>query len=103
MKRSAIVRFVLTFWVVLLLSGQQSRADVGERPVASTSVVVMTITGRISKKTLETVRASAPKPKGDPIPAGLIVLLDSSGGDGVVAMEIGRMLRAAKAHHSAAP
>ena len=49
-------------------------------------------------KTLESIKAAFPLAMGDPIPAGLIVLLDSSGGDGAVAMEIGRMLRTAQAH-----
>lgn len=98
MTRSTIFCSVFICFVIFLAGISPARADMGERPAATTSVVVMTISGRISKKTLETVRANAPKPKGDPIPAGLIVLLDSSGGDGMVAMEIGRMLRAAKAH-----
>lgn len=34
----------------------------------------------------------------DPFPAGLIVLLDSPGGDGQVAMQIGRLLRQHEAH-----
>lgn len=33
----------------------------------------------------------------DPIPAGLIVLLNSSGGDGEAAMKIGKLLRSKKA------
>lgn len=34
----------------------------------------------------------------DPIPAGLIVLLDSPGGDGDIAMQMGRLLRKHQAH-----
>lgn len=73
-------------------------ADVGERPKVGSQVTVMTIKGPISKKTVEFVQASVGKGHGDPLPGGFIVLLDSSGGDGVAAMKIGRMLRAARAH-----
>ncbi len=61
-------------------------------------VVVMAIKGQISKKVLESVRGSISNVSGDPIPAGLIVLLDSPGGDGVAAMRIGEILRANRAH-----
>jgi len=64
---------------------------------------VILIKGTISRQLLETMRQTfgaysdaATKP--EPIPAGLIVLLDSRGGDGIAAMEIGRILRRAKAH-----
>ena len=60
--------------------------------------VVIHIKGQISKNVLEKVRGSISQVKGDPIPAGLIVLLDSSGGDGEAAMQIGRLLRSANAH-----
>ena len=61
-------------------------------------VVVMAIKGQISKKVLESIRGSIGNVTGDPMPAGLIVLLDSPGGDGVAAMKIGEILRANKAH-----
>jgi len=60
--------------------------------------VVVGIRGPISKNTLASLRQALPKVNGDPIPAGLIVLLDSAGGDGVAAMEMGRLLRKANAH-----
>ena len=61
-------------------------------------VVVMAIKGQISKKVLESIRNSIGSVNGDPIPAGLIVLLDSPGGDGIAAMKIGEILRTNKAH-----
>lgn len=60
--------------------------------------VVIGIQGPISKNTLASLKQALPKVKGDSIPGGLIVLLDSPGGDGVAAMEIGRLLRKANAH-----
>lgn len=61
-------------------------------------IMVMAIRGQISKKSLESVRQSIGNVSGDPLPAGLIVLLDSPGGDGIAAMKIGEILRANKAH-----
>lgn len=61
-------------------------------------VMVIGINGLISKNALEKVKQSIGQVIGDPIPAGLIVLLDSPGGDGVAAMQIGRLLRKANAH-----
>ncbi|MDO8713925.1 MAG: hypothetical protein Q7K13_05540 [Polynucleobacter sp.] len=61
-------------------------------------VVVIGLTGLISKNALKKIQQSIGQVRGDPIPAGLIVLLDSPGGDGVAAMQIGRLLRAANAH-----
>jgi hypothetical protein len=61
-------------------------------------VMVIGLKGQISKNALEKVKQSIGQVSGDPIPAGLIVLLDSPGGDGVAAMQIGRLLRKANAH-----
>ena len=61
-------------------------------------VMVVGIKGQISKNALEKLKQSIGQVSGDPIPAGLIVLLDSPGGDGVAAMQIGRLLRKANAH-----
>lgn len=65
---------------------------------SSESAVVISIKGPISKNVLEKVKRAIPQVRGDPIPAGLVVLLDSPGGDGVAAMQIGRLLRTANAH-----
>ncbi|MGI9143731.1 MAG: hypothetical protein ACR2IJ_11135 [Fluviibacter sp.] len=58
----------------------------------------MKIKGAISRKLLGTVQKNMGLVSGDPIPAGLIVLIDSKGGDGGAAMKIGRLLRQANAH-----
>jgi hypothetical protein len=65
---------------------------------ADKRVVVMGINGQISKNVLAAVRKNIDQVAGDPVPAGLIVLLDSPGGDGIAAMNIGRLLRQAHAH-----
>ena len=67
-------------------------------PTQEGRVVVMAIKGQISKTVLESIRGSIANVSGDPIPAGLIILLDSPGGDGIAAMKIGEILRANQAH-----
>jgi hypothetical protein len=61
-------------------------------------ITMINISGNISKNSYSTILRQLPKTNQDPIPAGLIVLLDSPGGDGIAAMQIGRLLRAEKAH-----
>lgn len=74
-------------------------AKVTTPPTGSKSQVrLIYIKGSISRQLLANLRKEAADLQGDPIPAGLIVLLDSRGGDGMAAMEIGRILRQAKAH-----
>ncbi len=86
------------FWVLLGLHASVfAKTDVPQ-DVSASRVVVVGIHGHISKKVLETVQQNISKVQGDPVPAGLIVLLDSPGGDGIAAMNIGRLLRKAQAH-----
>ena len=91
-------------WIVSLqapASAQQSNAvtAISGAPVISEGrVVVMAIKGQISRKVLESIRGSISQVQGDPLPAGLIVLLDSPGGDGMAAMKIGQLLRTQQAH-----
>lgn len=88
----------LLFFILLLPSVCQAVGEPSQLVKSESKVVVMAIQGQISKRVLESVRESIGQVKGDPIPAGLIVLLDSPGGDGVAAMKIGRLLRKANAH-----
>lgn len=61
-------------------------------------IKVVQITGSISRALLTRIKQQPLVNDRDPIPAGVIVMLDSKGGDGMAAIEIGRLLRAAKAH-----
>lgn len=61
-------------------------------------IKVLQISGSISRALLANIKQQPISNALDPIPAGLIVMLDSKGGDGMAGIEIGRMLRAAKAH-----
>lgn len=89
-KRGPYVLFLLT---ILLIFPTLVLAN----PTVTTKV--LRIQGKIGQQTLEQLRL---KLDGfynqDPFPAGLIVLLDSPGGDSYAAMQIGRMLRQHQAH-----
>lgn len=61
-------------------------------------IKVIHIKGPISRKLLANFKQNITPSESDPIPAGLIVFLDSRGGDGMAAIEIGRILRKANAH-----
>ncbi len=73
-------------------------ATSGAPVISEGRVVVMAIKGQISRKVLESIQGSIAQVQGDPLPAGLIVLLDSPGGDGIAAMKIGQLLRTQQAH-----
>jgi membrane-bound ClpP family serine protease len=65
---------------------------------AQNKTVTLQIKGGISPSLIPKVKDALALATGDPIPAGLIVLLEGPGGDGLAAMEIGRLLRAGHAH-----
>lgn len=61
--------------------------------------MVLTIQGKISKNLLSTIAKSTQQlPFEDKFPPSLLVLLDSNGGDGEAAIEIGKLLRKYNAH-----
>jgi hypothetical protein len=61
-------------------------------------VRLLEIKGAIGPPLVQKMREALREAEPERIPAGVIVLLDSGGGDGLAAMELGRMIRAAKAH-----
>lgn len=71
-------------------------------PAAATKLgprtTVVQIKGGITPELIPKVKEAVAKATGDPLPAGLIVFLDSPGGDGLAAIEVGRILREAQAH-----
>ena len=86
--------FLQCLLVWAILSGAPAQADLNR-----TSSKLIRITGVISEQTLAKMRLDLMRFQNeDPFPAGLIVLLDSPGGDGEAAMAIGRLLRQHKAH-----
>ncbi len=60
--------------------------------------LVINLRGNISKNMLQKIQEAISSSNGDAIPAGVIVLLNSPGGDGGAAIKIGRLLRQANAH-----
>ncbi|MGE5525699.1 MAG: hypothetical protein ACM3SS_18435 [Rhodospirillaceae bacterium] len=66
--------------------------------VAGQRVVGIAFSGPIRMIDVDRLRQAIALAGEEPIPARLIVFFDSSGGDGIAAMQIGRMLRHAKAH-----
>ena len=81
---------------ILTLTENTKAGDVTTQ--ANQQIKIIQIKGAISRKLLANLKSSVATSSEDPIPAGLILLLDSKGGDGMAAIEIGRLLRAANAH-----
>jgi ATP-dependent protease ClpP protease subunit len=82
----------------LKLVDAKKPADPSAAAAPAREVKVLQISGSISRSLLANIKQQPISNALDPIPAGLIVMLDSKGGDGMAGMEIGRILRAAKAH-----
>lgn len=82
----------------LKLVDAKKPADPSAPTAPAREVKVLQISGSISRSLLANIKQQPISNALDPIPAGLIVMLDSKGGDGMAGMEIGRILRAAKAH-----
>jgi len=78
--------------LLALLCGAASRAG------AQSQVVSVTLAGTIGPAHVAQLRAAIEKARGDPLPTGLIIILDSVGGDGRAAMAMGRMAREKNAH-----
>lgn len=85
-------------YCLLFLTHAAVFAAQAEESADRKNTVVVSISGQISKNVLIKIKKSVAGVSGDPLPAGLIVLLDSPGGDGMAAMEIGRLLRSSHAH-----
>lgn len=66
--------------------------------LAQSRVVSVSIAGTLNKNHVGQLRAAIDKMQGDPLPTGLIIILDSAGGDGRAAMAMGRMARDKNAH-----
>lgn len=81
---------------ILTLSESSQAGESGA--TANQQIKILQIKGAISRKLLANLKSSITTKADDPIPAGLIILLDSKGGDGMAAIDIGRLLRKANAH-----
>ncbi|WP_062310045.1 hypothetical protein [Polynucleobacter sinensis] len=70
----------------------------GDAQLGEQQIRIVQIKGPISRKLLANLKKNIAPTDLDPVPAGLIVFLDSKGGDGMAAIEIGKILRKANAH-----
>lgn len=99
MKR--VLRY-LVVWAACALSSAGACAQdavAATKPAAAgPRVVSIGFKGPIKKSDVDRVRQALALAGAEPLPARLIVFFDSGGGDGIAAMQIGRMLRHAKAH-----
>lgn len=69
-----------------------------DNSVNEQQIRIIQIKGAISRKLLANLKKNIALSESDPVPAGLIVFLDSKGGDGMAAIEIGKIFRKANAH-----
>lgn len=67
-------------------------------PAPSRGVIVVEINGTINQDLVHKVRRALEDADPQRIPAGALLILNSDGGNGLSAMEIGRIARAARAH-----
>lgn len=65
---------------------------------AQSQVVSISFAGTLNNTHVDQLRAAIAKMRGDPIPTGLIIVLDSIGGDGLAAIAMGRLARQNNAH-----
>jgi hypothetical protein len=67
-------------------------------PAPRQQVVTVSLRGVINEKAVASLEAAVLRVTGEPLPAGLIINLDSPGGDGMAAIRLGRIAREHKAH-----
>lgn len=73
-------------------------AEIDAASAAAKGVRVIEINGHIQPSLVFKLRTALKDTDSRRFPAGALLLLNSGGGDGIAAMEIGRLARAAKAH-----
>jgi ATP-dependent protease ClpP protease subunit len=81
----------------LLFAAACNAAEPAPTP-ARGQVVTIGFRGQITRVMLDRFVAAVQNVHGDPFPAGLIINIDSPGGDGMIGMQIGRLAREHKAH-----
>jgi hypothetical protein len=93
---------LLVLWLALVSFGAAAQDAVQSASPAAAplprGVRVLEIKGPIAQPLVPKVREALAGAEPDRFPAGAVFLVDSLGGDGLAAMEIGRMIRAAKGH-----
>lgn len=86
-------------WILVSAAAcAQDGATTAKPAVQDPHVVGIGFRGPIKAADVDRLRQAIALAGAEPLPARLVVFFDSGGGDGLAAMEIGRMLRHAKAH-----
>ena len=98
LNKSAVFFLALIFSIFLHTDLNAKDLEKPKGSGAQSKTVTMRIEGEIKPDLIPKVKEAIAMTTGDPLPAGLIVLLNSQGGDGLAAIEVGRLLREAHAH-----
>lgn len=91
----------LMFGISIVIQHAGLNAESSKEVVAATTEIeprVLLLEGAISRNMVRVVNSAVREANSEDSPTGLIVLLNSLGGDGLAAMKIGETLRKAKAH-----
>lgn len=98
MRRTAR-RLVHGLGVLCALAGPLAGAQApGAAPAGGSQAIVIELKGVLHASAVPRIREALERADRDRYPAGAILLIDSPGGDGFAAMEIGRLARAARTH-----
>lgn len=97
-NKSAVFFLFLTFCFCLNDGVLAKDLNANKSNNTQSRTVTLTIQGEIKPDLIPKVKEAVAMTTGDPLPAGLVVLLNSQGGDGIAAIEVGRLLREAHAH-----
>ena len=100
------VRLLTTgVWIAAFppLTAQAQVVEFAPDPVAAPAegpraIKIIEIKGSIGPGLVSRLRGAMQSADAERFPAGVLLILDSPGGDGLAGMELGRMARAAKAH-----
>ncbi len=96
--RPALATLFAAFAFALPPAAGQGTSPSAKAPASGPRVVGITFKGPIKRGDVERLRQAIALADAEPLPARLVVFLDSGGGDGLAAMEMGRVLRHARAH-----
>ena len=92
------VRALLAIVLATACTMLHAQSDPLPQPVSGPRVVGIGFNGPIAAGDVDRLRNAIALAGEEPLPARIVVFFDSGGGDGLAAMQIGRLLRHAKAH-----
>ncbi len=95
---SAVTGALLALGLALIAPAAIAEDVIPVPPLAVKGTRVIEVNGAITQALVPKIRAALEAVESERFPAGAILLLDSSGGDGLAAIEIGRMARVSGVH-----